>query len=85
MHEGWFPNVVFLAKQILGVLGSKIEIEWVFSLVRVLIVLKCNRVQVKNMDSIIIVVKNWLDDPHANCKPHSNFKQYLKIKKSLAK
>ncbi len=84
MHEGRFPNVAFLAKQILGVLGSKIETEWVFSLARVLIVLKCNHLQVENMDPIITMVKNWLDDPHANCKPHSDLKQYLKIEKSLA-
>jgi hypothetical protein len=37
------------------------------------------------MDRIIIVVKNWLDDLYANCKPNSNFKQYLKAKESLAK
>jgi hypothetical protein len=50
-----------------------------------LIVLNRNRLQVKNMDRIITLVKNWLDDPHANCKPHSDFKQYVKTKKSLAK
>ncbi len=85
MHDDWFLNVAFLAKQILGVLGSKIEIVWIFSLVRMLIVLNRNRLQVKNMDRIITLVKNWLDDPHANCKPHSDFKQYVKTKKSLAK
>jgi hypothetical protein len=42
------------------------------------------RLQVENMDRIIIVVKNWPNDPHANCKPHSNFKQYLKAKEYLA-
>jgi hypothetical protein len=30
-------------------------------------------------------VKNWLDDPCANCKPNLDFKQYLKIKELLAK
>jgi len=37
------------------------------------------------MDRIITIVKNWHDDPHANCKPNSNFKQYLKIEKVLVK
>jgi len=37
------------------------------------------------MDRIIIVVKNWFDDLCVDCKPHLNFKQYLKTKKSLAK
>ncbi len=50
-----------------------------------LTVLKCNHLQVENMDPIIILVKNRLDDPQANYKPHLDFKQYLKTKKSLAK
>jgi hypothetical protein len=35
------------------------------------------------MDQINIVVKNWPNDLHANCKPNSNFKQCLKSKESL--
>jgi hypothetical protein len=31
-HENQFPNVGFLAKQILGILGFQIEIKHVFSL-----------------------------------------------------
>ncbi len=50
-----------------------------------LTILKCYHLQVEIMDRIIDVVKNWLDDPHANCKPNSNFKQYLNTKESLAK
>jgi hypothetical protein len=30
-------------------------------------------------------VKNWPNYPRANYKPNSNFKQYLKIEKLLAK
>jgi hypothetical protein len=41
--------------------------------------------QVDNMDRIIPIVKNWPDDPHANCKPNFDFKQYLEIGKYLAK
>ncbi len=74
----------FLAKQILAIPGSQIIIELVFNLARVLTTLRCYRLQVENMDRIITVVKNWLDDPHANCKPNSNFKQYLKAKEFLA-
>ncbi len=77
--------MAFLAKQIMGILSSQIEIKWVFSLVGVLITLRCSHLQLENMDRIIIVVKNWFDDLCVNCKPHLNFKQYLKTKKSLAK
>jgi hypothetical protein len=38
-HEKQFPNVGFLAKQILGIIGSQIKIEHVRSLVGLLIAL----------------------------------------------
>jgi hypothetical protein len=37
------------------------------------------------MDRIVPIVKNWPNDPHANCKPNFGFKQYLEIGKYLAK
>ncbi len=37
------------------------------------------------MNGIITIVKNWPDDPHANCKPNFDFKQYLEVRKYLAK
>jgi hypothetical protein len=40
IHKTQFPNVGFLAKQILGILGSQIETECVFNLVNVLIALQ---------------------------------------------
>ncbi len=51
----------------------------------VLTTLKHYCLQGDNMDWTIIIVKNWPDDPHANYKPNSNFKQYLKIEELLAK
>ncbi len=74
----------FLAKQILGILSSQIKIERVFNLANVLITLKCCHLQVENMDWIIMVVKNWPDDPHHNCKPNTNLKEYLKEEHYLA-
>jgi len=57
-HEGYFPNVVFLAKQILGIFNSQIETKMVFNLVGVLIALGCYHLEMKILDKIIIVVKN---------------------------
>jgi len=34
---------------------------------------------------IILTVKNWPNDPHANCKPNFDSKQCLDIGKYLAK
>jgi hypothetical protein len=36
------------------------------------------------MDRILTVVKNWPNDLCPNCKPNSDFKQYLKVEESLA-
>jgi hypothetical protein len=41
IHEGQFPNMGFLAKQILGIPSSQVEIERVFNLVGVLTTLRC--------------------------------------------
>jgi hypothetical protein len=68
MHEGQFLDMSFFANQILGILSSKIETKQVFNLVGVLIALKCCHLQVDNMDWILIIVKNWPNDPRANCK-----------------
>jgi hypothetical protein len=35
-HESRFPIIGFLANQILGIIGSQIEIECIFSLARIL-------------------------------------------------
>jgi len=64
-------------------LGSQIKMEQVFNLVGVLIALRQYHLQMDNMDWIIIIVKNWLDDPCANYKPNFDFKQYLKMKEFL--
>jgi uncharacterized Tic20 family protein len=62
-HEGQFPNVGFLGKQVLGILGFQIETERMFNLINVLTTLKCYHLQVQNLDLIIIIINNWLDDP----------------------
>ncbi len=62
IHETQFPNVSLFVKQILGILGSQIEIEHVFNLARVLTNLKHYRLQVDKLDRIITMVKNWPDD-----------------------
>jgi hypothetical protein len=85
IHETQFPNVSFLTKQILGILGSQIETECVFSLVCVLIALKHYRLQVDNPYRIITVVKNWLDNPCSNCSQHKDLIDFLKVQSIFTK
>ncbi len=80
-----------------------------FSLVRVLITLRCCHLQVDNMDQVMTIVKKAQkcaciilrllvsfslcnsmkcrqpNEPHANCKPNSYFKRYLKIEELLTR
>jgi hypothetical protein len=54
-HEGQFPNVSFLAKQVFGILKSQIETKKMFNLVGVLITLKrCHLLQVQNWTMLLL-------------------------------
>jgi hypothetical protein len=39
--------------------------------------------QVENLDWIIMVVKNWHDDPQLNCMPTIVLKDYMKVECAL--
>ncbi len=69
----------FLAKQILGISGFQIETKRVFSLASVLTTLWHNHLQMENLDQIIMVVKNWPNDPWLNYMPTVTFKDYMKV------
>ncbi len=60
-HEGQFSTIVRLAKTILGIIGSQIERERVLSIAGILTCL-C-RFGSKNLDLLVLLIKNWLDDP----------------------
>jgi hypothetical protein len=45
--------------------------------------LKCHCLQLKILDWIITLVKNWLDDLHLNCIANANFKKYIKFEVTL--
>jgi hypothetical protein len=69
----------------LGILGSQIKIECVFSLASVLTTLRHYRLQVDNLDQIITVVRNWLDNPRLDYSQHKDLTNVLKVESSLAK
>jgi hypothetical protein len=53
------PTVGFLVKQILRIVGFKIETEKIFSLVDILTNLKRHCLQFKNLEKLIFMTKNW--------------------------
>jgi hypothetical protein len=56
-HKFLFPIVAFLAPQILGIVGSKIETKIIFSLVGIFTNLRRSCFQLDNLDKIFLLVK----------------------------
>jgi hypothetical protein len=65
-HENMFP-IGFCVKQILRIIESKIEMNKVFSLIRILAGFR-RCLQSKHLDKMIFVNKNWPNDPKLGCK-----------------
>jgi hypothetical protein len=63
-----FPTIGFLTQQILGIIGSQVEIERIFSLVRIFTTFRKCHLQIENLEKLIFVNKNWLNDPRIRCK-----------------
>jgi hypothetical protein len=53
-----FPTMGFLVYEILGIVGSQIETEIIFSLARILANLKRCKLQSENLEILIFVSKN---------------------------
>jgi hypothetical protein len=58
-----FPIVGFCARQILGIVGSQIETERIFSLAGILTSLRRCHLQLEILDELNFVSKNWANDP----------------------
>jgi hypothetical protein len=65
LHETRFLNVSFVARQILEVFGSHIEIEHIFNITRVLTSLRCCRLGIDNLDKFVMIMKKWLANAQA--------------------
>ncbi len=78
-HESQFPNIGLFAKQILGIPRSQIGIECVFNISSVLTMLKCCKLQVNFFNCIIIVVKNWPNDPYLNHSWHIDLMNFMEV------
>ncbi len=51
--------MAFIAHQMFGILGSKIEVEYIVIIVGVLtLVCRC-KLEVENIDKLVIILNNW--------------------------
>ncbi len=62
-HEGQFSTFSKLAKVILSILGNEIEIEIVLSIASIFTRLWCYHHGSKNLDLLLLLIKNWPNDP----------------------
>ncbi len=62
-HETMFPTIVVLPHQILGIIGSQIEIKRIFSSIGILTNLRRCHLQSKKFKRLIFVNKNRPNDP----------------------
>jgi len=77
-----FLIVAFLERQILGTVGSQIEIECIFSLTRILTNLK-RCLQSKNLDKLIFISQIWHNNPRPRWKTPSNFVEFIEEDKII--
>ncbi len=77
-HEFKFPTICFLAKQILGIVGSQIEVQCIFSLVRILTSFRRCQLQSKSLDELNFVSQNWPNDPKVGCNMPSTLVEFIK-------
>jgi len=78
-HETMFLIIGFLVRQILGIVRSQIETKLIFSLVGIFTNLRRCCLQLKNLENLIFVSKNWLSDPRNGYKPPSNLIELIQI------
>jgi len=80
-----FLIVGFLGCQILGIVGSWIQIEIMFSLTSIPTnVRKCQLLS-KNLEKLMFVNKNCLNDSKASCKGSSNLVKFVETNLNLEK
>jgi hypothetical protein len=71
-HESLFPTIMFVACQILGIMGSYIETKRIFSLIKEFTNLNRSCLQLENLDKLIFVNTNWSNDPKVGCTSPSS-------------
>jgi len=62
VHKVQFLYVGFMAQQILGIVGSHIEVERVLNVANICTSLQCPRLDIENIEMLISIYKTWSND-----------------------
>jgi hypothetical protein len=66
-HDNEFPNVAFLAQQILDIPRSRIETKRIFNVDIILTSLQQCWLGVLNLDKLGMILKDWLNNVKIGC------------------
>ncbi|KAG0556897.1 hypothetical protein KC19_11G087000 [Ceratodon purpureus] len=77
-REVQFPNVGFLARQILGIVGTQVETERIFSVAGLITAVRRRHIGPDNLNKLVMIRENWPEDPRAGRKAvESGLEGYL--------
>jgi hypothetical protein len=77
-REVQFPNVGFLARQILGIVGTQVETERIFSVAGLITAVRRRHIGPDNLNKLVLIRENWPEDPRAGRKAvESGLEGYL--------
>jgi hypothetical protein len=68
-HEQHFSYVAFIAQQVLGIVGFQIEVERIFNIVNICIILRHFQFSMDNFETLKIIYKNWHNGAHIGSSP----------------
>jgi hypothetical protein len=82
-----FPHVSVLARQVLGIMGSKIQIEKIFNFVGIVTNLWRSRIGINNLNCFVLVIKHWPNNACIRCdgEEAKNLHDYLQAEKIIEK
>jgi hypothetical protein len=83
LNEALFPCVGFLARQCLGILGSQIETERIFSVASILTNLRRSRLGLENLNNLIMIYKNWPSDSRTDCILYEHLAHYYSVEAEI--
>jgi hypothetical protein len=62
----------------MGIVGSQIKTQRIFNMARVITGLKRCWLGIENLDKLVLIMKNWPDDPRFGCKSGlKSFEEFL--------
>jgi len=72
-YESMLPVVGFVTRNYLAIPGSQIEVERIFSVSGLLTGLRRCNLGVENLESLILLIKNWPKDPTTDAEPMNSY------------